>query len=90
MGAVEANVAVGAAVLLAGLSLLLAVVGLIAYRRVRHGRLLWIAVAFAGFFAQGVLLTIQAFEERGETGWPTMTLLNLAIVGALYVAVLRR
>ncbi len=90
MGALEANIAVGAAVLLAGLSLLLATVGLLAYRRVGHIRLLWISLAFVGFLAQGVLLTIEAVENRADQGWPTMTLLNLAIVGALYVAVLRR
>ncbi len=90
MGAIEANIAVGAGVLLAGLSLLLASVGLLAYRRLGHTRLLWISLAFLGFLVQGILFTVEAVQNRGDQGWPTMTLLNLAIVGALYIAVLRR
>lgn len=86
-----ANLAVGSAVLLAGVSLILAVVGFLAYRRVQHGRLAWIALAFLGFTFQGVYLAWTAYQERGEIdSFPVLPVLNLLIVVALYLAVLKR
>lgn len=92
-----ANVAVGAAILLAGISLLLAVVGFVSFGRLRHGRLLWVGFAFLGFAAEGAALAWYAYDGRSElvaaTGWPqllVLSLLNLGIVVALYLAVLKR
>jgi len=90
---VAANVAMGAAVLLTGLSLLLSVVGLVSWSRLRHPRLLWVSVAFALFAAQGVYLAERAYAARAEIQaagldglLPTVTFLDLAIVLALYLA----
>ena len=94
MGALAANLAVGAAVLLAGISTILFVIGLVSYTRIRHGRLLWVSLAFAGFAGQGIYLAVDAYQRRGELAqaWdvlPALTLVNLGIVVALYLAVLR-
>lgn len=94
MGALAANLAVAAGILLAGISLTLFIVGLVAYFRVKHPRLLWVSIAFLGFLAQGVYVAVDAYQRRGELSqsWdalPALGLVNLGIVLALYVAVLR-
>lgn len=95
-GAWAANVAVGAAVVLAGISLLLAVVAAVSYARLRHGRLLWVGAAFTGFAAEGCALAWWAYARRADLaagGSPELlwlAVLNLGIVLALYLAVLKR
>lgn len=93
MSAILANVAVGAAVLLTGVSLLLALLGALSWRRVRHARLLWITLAFAMFAAKGAFLAERAYDARGELDaaglsglLPVVVLADLAIVLALYLA----
>jgi len=95
MGALQANVAVAVGVALTGLSLLLLVIGLASYQRVRNARLLWVSAAFVGFAAKGLYFTADAYRRRGElaAGLDAMTALaavDLAIVVALYLAVLKR
>lgn len=95
MSALGANVAVASAVILSGLSLLLLVVGVVSYTRLRHGRLLWVCVAFLVMAAQGAYLTYLAYRDRaeiaaGDLSVATLTLVNLGIVIALYLAVLKR
>lgn len=94
MGALGANVAVAVAVLLCGLSLLLAIVAWTSWRRIGHGRLFWVGAAFAGFAAKGVWLILDSYGRRGElaAGWDGLAWLgvvDLAIVVMLYVAVLQ-
>jgi hypothetical protein len=95
-GALAANLAVGAAILLAGVALLLAVVGIVAWRRLGNARLLWVTLAFLGFVAEGVALAWRAYDKRADIaagGSPELLLLavgNLAIVACLYLAVLKR
>jgi drug/metabolite transporter (DMT)-like permease len=90
MGAFTANAAVAIGVLVAGVATILAVVGSVAYARLRHARLLWVAIAFALFAVQGVVLIVQAVDAGGEAPFPTLGILSLAILAALYIAVLRR
>lgn len=95
MSALAANLAVGAAVVLSGLSILLLVVGVVSYTRMRHGRLFWVCVAFAVMAAQGIYLTFLAYRDRaaisgGEMSLTALTVVNLGIVIALYLAVLKR
>lgn len=96
MSEVWANVAVAAGILLAGLSALLCVLGLLSYARLRHARLLWIALAFAAFAAQGAYLAWLAYERRADVAaqaageFPILTLGSLVIVVLLYLAVLKR
>jgi hypothetical protein len=96
MGALAANAAVAAGLLLAGIAFLLFVTGLVAWRRLRHGRLLWIALAFLALCAQGVALTVTAYQRRAEiAGQPPgeallFPLLGLLVVLCLYLAVLKR
>lgn len=95
MGALQANVAVAVGVLLTGLSLLLFVVGAASYARVRNAKLLWVSLAFLGFAGQGVYFSVDAYARRGELAreldaMPVLAAVNLAIVVALYLAVLKR
>ncbi len=95
MGALQANAAVAVGVLLTGLSLLLLVVGLTSYLRVRNTKLLWVSAAFLGFAGQGLYFVQDAYARRGELAlsldaMPALAAVNLAIVVALYLAVLKR
>jgi len=96
MSGTWANVAVAAGILLCGLSLLLAILGLTAYARVRHSKLLLVSIAFAGFCAQGAYLAWLAYERSADVAsgsageFPILTLANLGIVIVLYAAVLKR
>ena len=93
MDAALANLAVGAAIVLTGVSAVLLVVGLIAYGRTRHVRMLWISFAFALFLVQGLVLSWQVYGERGDIAasrLPALVFVNLGIVLALYLAVLKR
>ncbi|MHB8634252.1 MAG: hypothetical protein ACYDBQ_09875 [Thermoplasmatota archaeon] len=96
MGAALANAAVGAGVLLAGVALILAVVGVLSWRRIGHGRLLWVSLAFVGFVAEGCYLAYASYVDRAAiAASPSLQplllpALNVAIVLCLYVAVLRR
>lgn len=96
MSELSANLAVGAGILLAGVAVILMLLGLISYSRLRHARLLWVAVAFLGFALEGAYLAWMAYDRRldvaaGTAGeFPILAFGNLAIVIALYLAVLKR
>lgn len=90
-----ANLAVGAAVLLCGVALLLFAVGLVSYFRLRHGRLLWVAFAFLFLAVQGLVLAFLSYRERGsisdgDSSLTSLPFVGLGIVLALYLAVLKR
>ncbi len=90
-----ANLAVAAGVLLVGLSTVLLVIGLISYGRMKHVRFLWISVAFFGLAAQGCYVTYLLYQGRadvvaGESALPVLTVVNLGVVLALYLGVLKR
>lgn len=90
-----ANLAVGAAVLLGGIATTLFVVGLVAYFRLRHGKLLWVSVAFLFLAVQGIVLACLAYRDRGaiaggDSSFTSLALVGLGIVLALYLAVLKR
>jgi drug/metabolite transporter (DMT)-like permease len=90
MSAFLANLSVGIGVTLAGVSILLMVLGLLAYQRLKHGRMLWLAVAFGLFAALGIINAVQAYQTRSNPALPAGPILGLAIVFALYLAVLKR
>ena len=96
MGELAANAAVAAGILLAGISFMLFVTGLIAWRRVGHARLLWVALAFLALCAQGIALAWVAYRDRAaiaaqQPGAALLfPLLGLAVVLCLYLAVLKR
>jgi hypothetical protein len=95
MSEAVANVAMAAAILLFAISLLLMTVGLVSYWRIRHLRLLWVSLAFLLFAGQGAYVTYLAYSDRaaiasGGSGLPALTVVNLGIVLALYLAVLKR
>ena len=95
MSAFGANVAVAAAVILSGISLLLLAIGVVSYTRLRHGRLLWVCIAFLVMAVQGAYLTVLSYRDRsaiadGDLSLAGLTGVNLGIVLALYLAVLKR
>ena len=96
MSAATANLTVAAALLLAGLSILLTIVAVASYARTKSPRLAWISAAFVAFAIQGVYLTVLSYKERGEIARglggpvPMLIALDLAIVAFLYLAVLKR
>lgn len=90
MSAFLANLSVGIGITLAGVSILLMVLGLLAYQRLKHGRMLWLALAFALFAAMGIVNAIEAFRQRSDPSLPAGPILALGIVFALYLAVLKR
>lgn len=90
-----ANVAVGAAVLLGGIATILFVVGLLAYSRLKNGKLLWVSIAFLFLAVQGIVLAWLSFKDRGaiaggDPSFTSLALVGLGIVLALYFAVLKR
>ncbi len=90
MSAALANLSIAAAVLLAGIGTMLMLVGWIAYARIRHGRMLWVSVAFGLLAAQGVVAALDAYAARDDPVFPGTTLLSLGVALALYFAVLKR
>lgn len=95
MSALTANVAVAAAIVLFGVSMLLLAIGVLTYTRMRSGRLFWVCVAFLVMAGQGLYLSILAYQNRaaiatGDWSLTGLTAVNLGIVFALYLAVLKR
>ncbi len=95
MSDLAANLAVASAIVLSGLSLLLLAVGVVSYTRLRHGRLLWVNLAFLIMAGQGTYLTLLAYKDRaaiaaGDLSVTTLAFVNLGVVLALYLAVLKR
>ncbi len=73
-------------------SLVLLLIAGISYNRTRNNRLLFVTIAFALFFAKGVLLTIglyapQVFEARED---PAIILVDIMLLLAMYFGVLRK
>lgn len=95
MAAFLAQFAITCAILLAGISLILLVVASFSYARLKGARLLAIAVAFALSLVQGILLIRLAYTERGAiadgaASIPLLAAVSLAMVMAIYLAVLKR
>lgn len=96
MSDLVANLVVGAAILLAGVALLMAIVAFVSFRRLRAGRLAWIGMAFLVEAGAGVYLSMQSIQQRlalAESGpgvLGTVIGLNLAVVLCLYLAVAHR
>ena len=60
-----ANAEVFSTVAVTGLSLILATIAILSYRRLRNKRALLIASAFLIFAGKGLLLTFASFQSRG-------------------------
>jgi hypothetical protein len=92
----SADLAVAAGILLGGVALLLAILGLVSFARLRATRLLFVSAAFLGFAGQGAYLAWLAYERRADLAagtageFPILAVANLAIVLLLYLAVLKR
>lgn len=72
-------------------SIALTVVAAVAYRRVRNTRVLLVAVAFALFAVQGVVLTLSlVYEDWSDAYLPVSVVLDTVIIVLLAMTVLKR
>ena len=72
-------------------SIALTVVAAVAYRRVRNTRVLLVAVAFALFAVQGVVLTLSlVYEDWSDAYLPVSVALDTVIIVLLAMTVLKR
>ena len=87
------NVELFFTVALMGFSLILFVISVITYGRVRSTRPLLVSAAFGAFFVKGLLLTAGLFwdsvHETFRTSVP-MLILDFAIMAFLYLGVAKR
>lgn len=90
MSAALANLSLAVALLLSGISILLFGVAMLAYNRLRHGRMLWVGVAFLILALQGIWHGLEAYANRADPEFPVLSMASLAVVLALYFAVLKR
>jgi hypothetical protein len=75
----------------AGFSALLLLVSLLAYRRRREGRLALVATAFGLSTVAALLVLLAPFAGLADFGMSAyLVILNLAILLALYLALLKR
>jgi hypothetical protein len=74
------------------LSFTLAIIALMAFRRARKMRILFVAVAFVLFFIKGILFTVQlSTEALGEEGLLIGSgLLDIGILLTIFLATLKR
>jgi hypothetical protein len=74
------------------LSFALAIIALMAFRRARKMKILFIAVAFVLFFIKGILFTVQlSTEALGEEGlFIGSGLLDIGILLIIFLATLKR
>ncbi len=71
-------------------SLLLALVAVLAYRRSSNPKVLGVALAFALFFAKGLVVTVALFTAKSlDTVWVTMAALDTVALLVFYLAALR-
>jgi len=97
MSALSANLAMGAAVLAAGIAFVLFVLAAISWRRLRGSRLFWVAGGFLVLCAQAAYVAVQAYAQRGAiadaglTAFPaTVAVFDLALVAMLYLSIWKR
>ena len=74
-----------------GLSILLAVVSGVSYRRLRNSRALLISLGFLGFAGKGAFLVGAALQSRGTEPWITVVAsFDLVILVLLYLSIRTR
>ena len=72
-------------------SIALTVVAAVAYSRVRNTRVLLVAIAFALFAVQGVVLTLSlVYEDWSDAYLPVSVALDTVIIVLLAMTVLKR
>ncbi len=87
------NVELFFTVALMGFSLILFVISVITYGRVRSTRLLLVSAAFGVFFVKGLLLTMGLFWDSVGDVFKTsapLLILDFAIMAFLYLGVAKR
>lgn len=69
----------------------LLIVSIIAYKRVRHLRLLFVSAAFVLFFIKGVLLTLSLAYREIEIAYSSLAIIiDLLILLFLAISILKR
>ena len=86
--AFELNATVVLAIATLGISLMLVLVSLVSYARLRSAKLLLAGGAFAVLAAKGALWTWRSVVDRQADVWGAA--LDFAVLGFLYVSVAKR
>ena len=86
--ALELNATVVLAIATLGISLMLVLVSLVSYARLRSAKLLLAGGAFAVLAAKGALWTWRSVVDRQSDVWGAA--LDFAVLGFLYVSVAKR
>lgn len=77
-------------IVLLGLSAIMLIVSIQAFRRARGKRMLWVLVSFLGFTALSLLALIGEINDDQAWGMPNaVVLLLILIIGTNYLALLK-
>lgn len=88
MTTLTANLEIFSTIAVLGLALLLAVVSLLSWRRLRHPRALFIGLGFVVLAIQGAFLVQQSMRLKGSEDWlVVVALLDLLALVLLYLAI---
>lgn len=76
----------------AGLAVILTIISLASYRKVRHGKLGLATVGFGLFAVEGILLTLGSFSSTIEMQVSVELLVGIALVALIffYLSILKR
>jgi len=80
-------------VALMGFSLLLFITSVVSYMRVRNNRLIFISLAFAFFFAKGLVLSLAIFMDSVNSAFSAsmqLILLDFVILALIYLGIVKR
>jgi len=72
-------------VVMAGLSLLLFLVSLLSFQRVRDSKLFFVTVAFFLFFLKGVIISLDFLEQNLY-----LVVMDLIIIFSLYLTIVKK
>jgi len=70
---------------MAGLSLLLFIISLISYLRIKDSKFLFVTIAFLLFFLKGLLISLKYFEQQLQ-----LVIIDLLVIIFLYLTIVKR
>jgi len=77
-------------ILLLGLSTIMLIIGLQAWRRNRGRRMMWVMLSFLGFFILSLMVLLGVMLDNGALSVPnSIVVLLTLIIGANYLALLK-
>ena len=85
MGVKIEEILLFSSVVMAGLSLLLLVVSLFSFSRLKTTKFLFVTVAFFLFFVKGIVISLQYLEQQTE-----LVVVDLLIIFFLYLTIVKK